>query len=56
MTYAKLQSANGTREGFEGIVWRVPVKIGQVTVVTNFFVVKSLSNAMILGNPFLADS
>jgi hypothetical protein len=56
MAGARLMTANGEYEGFQGIIFRVPVRVGQVEVLTNFFVVKSLSSPMILGNPFLADS
>ena len=55
MAAARLMTANGGKESFAGIVWRAPVQVGQVVIETNFFVVRSLSHPIILGNPFLAD-
>jgi hypothetical protein len=51
-----MQAANGTFEMFSGMVWRALVSIGNITILTNFFVLKSLSSLVILGNPFLADA
>jgi hypothetical protein len=56
MANSRMQAANGTHANFEGIVWRVPIHTGPVTILSNFFVVRALSNPVILGNPFLADS
>jgi hypothetical protein len=55
MENAQLCTANGGRESFEGIVWRVPIQIGNVEVCTNLFVVRSLAHPLILGNPFMAE-
>jgi hypothetical protein len=55
MENAQLRTANGGRESFEGIVWRVPIQIGNVEVRTNLFVVRSLAHPLILGNPFMAE-
>jgi hypothetical protein len=55
MENAQLRTANGGRESFEGIVWRVPIQIGSVEVRTNLFVVRSLAHPLILGNPFMAE-
>jgi hypothetical protein len=41
---------------FSGMVWRALVSIGNITILTNFFVLKSLSSPVILGNLFLADA
>jgi hypothetical protein len=56
MRKARMVTANGTHEGFVGIVWGVSVTVGSITVRTNFFVVDNCTNAVILGNPFLADA
>jgi hypothetical protein len=56
MRSAKMVSANGSTEGFAGIVWGVPVEIGRIRVRTNFFVLETCTNPIILGNPFLTDS
>ena len=55
MENAQLRTANGGRESFEGIVWRVPIQIGSVEVRANLFVVRSLAHPLILGNPFMAE-
>jgi hypothetical protein len=52
----KLMTANGEHEEFQGIVFRAPVVVGEVTITTTLFVVKSLSSPVILGNPFLSDA
>ena len=56
MRSAKMVSANGTSGGFVGIVWGAQVQVGSIIVRTNFFVVEHCTNAIILGNPFLADA
>jgi hypothetical protein len=56
MKAARMVSANGSTASFVGIVWGVPIIIGQIEVRTNFFVVESCTNPIILGNPFLTDS
>jgi hypothetical protein len=53
---ARMVTANGAVEGFVGIVWGVPIRIGKIKVRTNFFVVESCTNSIILGNPFLTDA
>ncbi|CAN9348607.1 unnamed protein product [Alternaria alternata] len=56
MKAARMVTANGSTASFVGIVWGVPIVIGQVEVRTNFFVVESCTNPIILGNPFLTDA
>jgi hypothetical protein len=56
MGNSRMQSANGTFESFAGMVWRAPVSIGNIVIPTNFFILKALSNPVILGNPYLADA
>jgi hypothetical protein len=56
MASSRMQAANGTFEMFSGMVWRALVSIGNITILTNFFVLKSLLSPVILGNPFLADA
>ena len=56
MASSRLQAANGTFEPFAGMIWRAPVSIGNITIPTNFFVLKALSTPVILGNPYLADA
>ena len=56
MRSAKMVSANGTSGGFVGIVWGAQVQVGSIIVRTNFFVVEHCTNAIILGNPFLANA
>ncbi|KAI8933526.1 hypothetical protein NX059_002628 [Plenodomus lindquistii] len=56
MKNAKMVSANGSTGGFSGIVWGASVEIGSIVVRTNFFVIDHCTNAIILGNPFLADA
>ncbi|KAF7575775.1 Asp-protease-2 domain containing protein [Pyrenophora tritici-repentis] len=56
MSSARMVSANGTTECFVGIVWGVPIRIGRIEVRTNFFVIESCTNPIILGNPFLTDA
>jgi hypothetical protein len=56
MRAARMVTANGSTASFVGIVWGVPIIIGQIEVRTNFFVVESCTNPIILGNPFLTDS
>jgi hypothetical protein len=56
MRTARMVTANGSTASFVGIVWGVPIVIGQIEVCTNFFVVESCTNLIILGNPFLTDS
>ena len=56
MKAARMVTANGSTASFVGIVWGVPVVIGQIEVRTNFFVVESCTNPIILGNPFLTDA
>jgi hypothetical protein len=56
MVSSRLQAANGTFEPFAGMIWRAPVSIGNITIPTNFFVLKTLSTPVILGNPYLADA
>jgi hypothetical protein len=56
MRTARMVTANGSTASFVGIVWGVPIIIGQIEVRTNFFVVESCTNPIILGNPFLTDS
>ena len=56
MSSARMVSANGTTERFSGIIWGVPITIGGIEVRTNFFVVESCTNPIILGNPYLTDS
>lgn len=51
-----MQAANGTFEQFAGMIWRALVTIGNIVVLTNFFVLKALSSLVILGNLFLADA
>jgi hypothetical protein len=53
---SRMQAANGSFESFSGMVWRAPVSIGNIVIPTNFFVLKTLSNPVILGNPYLADA
>jgi hypothetical protein len=56
MKAARMVTANGSTASFTGIVWGVPIVIGQIEVRTNFFVVESCTNPIILGNPFLTDA
>jgi len=56
MKAARIVTANSSTASFVGIVWGVPIVIGQVEVRTNFFVVESCTNPIILGNPFLTDA
>jgi hypothetical protein len=56
MGNSRMQAANGSFESFSGMVWRAPVSIGNIVIPTNFFVLKTLSNPVILGNPYLADA
>jgi hypothetical protein len=56
MRTARMVTANSSTASFVRIVWGVPIIIGQIEVCTNFFVVKSCTNLIILGNPFLTDS
>jgi hypothetical protein len=56
MRTARMVAANGSTEGFGGIVWGVPIRIGRIEVRTNFFVVETCTNPIILGNPFLTDA
>jgi hypothetical protein len=56
MASSRMQAANGSFETFAGIVWRAPIAIGNITIPTNLFVLKSLSSPLILGNPYLADA
>jgi hypothetical protein len=56
MRKARMVTANSTHKGFVGIMWGVSVTVGSITVRTNFFVVDNCTNAVILGNPFLADA
>jgi hypothetical protein len=51
-----MQAANRSFESFLGIVWRAPVSIGNIVIPTSFFVLKTLSNLVILRNPYLADA
>jgi hypothetical protein len=51
-----MQAANRLFESFSGIVWRALVSIGNIVILTNFFVLKTLLNPVILGNPYLADA
>jgi hypothetical protein len=53
---SRMQSANRTFESFAGIVWRAPISIRNIVIPTNFFILKALSNPVILGNPYLADA
>jgi hypothetical protein len=56
MKGARMVSANGSTEQFAGIIWGVPIIIGGIKIRANFFVVKSCTNPIILGNPFLTDA
>jgi hypothetical protein len=56
MGNSRMQAANGSFESFAGMVWRAPVSIGNIVISTNFFVLRTLSNPVILGNPYLADA
>jgi hypothetical protein len=56
MRAAKMVTANGSTEGFGGIVWGVPIRIGRIEVRTNFFILEHCTNPIILGNPFLTDA
>jgi hypothetical protein len=56
MHKARIVTANSTYKGFISIVWGVSVTVGLITVRTNFFVVDNCTNAVILGNPFLANA
>jgi hypothetical protein len=56
MRTAKMVAANGSVEGFSGMVWGVPITIGRIEIRTNFFVLEHCTNPIILGNPFLTDS
>lgn len=56
MASSRMQAANGSFETFAGMVWRAPIAIGNITIPTNLFVLKSLSSPLILGNPYLADA
>jgi hypothetical protein len=56
MRSAKMISANGSTEGFAGIVWGVPITIGRIEIRTNFFILEHCTNPIILGNPFLTDA
>jgi hypothetical protein len=56
MNLARMVSANSSTKRFLGIVWGVPIVIRGIEVRTNFFVVESCTNLIILGNPFLTDA
>ena len=56
MANLRMLAVNDSFETFVGMVWRGPLMIGTIMVPTNFFILKSLSNPVILGYPFLADA
>ena len=56
MSLARMVSANGTTERFLGIIWGVPITIGGIKVRTNFFVIESCTNSIILDNLYLTNS
>ncbi|KAF1934649.1 hypothetical protein EJ02DRAFT_429153 [Clathrospora elynae] len=49
-------SANGSMDPFIGTAWDVPLKIGQVTTNTHFWIIKNLTRSAILGAPWCASS
>jgi hypothetical protein len=56
MQNAMMVTANGSTEQFVRVVWGVNIKVGSISVQTNFFILNKLTNPVILGNPFLADA
>jgi hypothetical protein len=56
MRNARMVAANRSMESFAGIVWGVPVTVGQIHVRTNFFVVETCTNPIILGNLYLTNA
>jgi hypothetical protein len=45
-------SANGSMDPFVGTAWNIPVKIGQVTIMTHFRIIENLTRSAILGAPW----
>ena len=56
ISLARIVSANSMTKRFLGIIWGVPITIGGIEVRTNFFVMESCTNPIILGNPYLTNS
>ncbi|KAF1980582.1 hypothetical protein K402DRAFT_29393 [Aulographum hederae CBS 113979] len=51
--HANLVTANGSKQGFEGLAVQVPIRIGGMLVPTEFLVLKGLSHHVIFGQQFL---
>jgi hypothetical protein len=49
-------TANGSMDSFVGTAWGVPVKVGEVTILTHFRIVRNLTRSVILGTPWCASA
>ena len=49
-------TANGSMDSFVGTAWNVPVKVGEVTILTHFRIVRNLTRSVILGTPWCSSS